>query len=434
MDIILKNGHIVDPSAGINTVGHIVVKDGKIKKIILASGIAEEETAKDMQIIDVAGLHVFPGLVDIHVHLREPGYEYKETIESGCKAGLKGGFTTLCCMPNTRPPNDNKTITEYIVQKGRSLRLCNVHPIGAITKKQDGKELSEVGIMKDSGCVAFSDDGRPVTNSLIMRRALEYAKVFDVPIISHAEDVYLSDDGVMNEGYVSTHLGLKGIPAEAEVIMIKRDIELAALTGGSLHIAHVSTAGGVSAIREAKSLGINVTAETTPHYFHITEDYVNGYNTSAKVNPPLRTQKDVQAIRQGLHDGSIDCIATDHAPHHRDDKECEFDRAAFGISGLETALALGLKLVEDGVLSLSTLIEKMTIAPSNILKLGKGTLREGADADIVVVDLNMEFTVDKEDLVSKGKNTPFHGWRLKGVSVLTIVDGDIKYNLKQVNQ
>ncbi|MBF0317834.1 MAG: dihydroorotase [Nitrospirae bacterium] len=426
MEIILKNGHIVDPSSGVDAISHVVIQGNKITKI--ASPSEKLQISPQAQVIDVGGLYVFPGLVDIHVHLREPGYTHKETIADGSQAGVKGGFTTLCCMPNTNPPNDNETITQYIVQKGLSEGVCNVHPIGAITKRQEGKELTEMGIMKAAGCVAFSDDGRPVTNSLLMRRALEYSTVFDVPIISHAEDTYLAADGVMNEGYLSTLLGLKGIPAEAEVIMIKRDIELASLTGGRLHIAHVSTAGGVKAVREAKAAGINVTAETTPHYLHITEDCVDGYNTLAKVNPPLRTKKDIYAIREGLCDGTIDCIATDHAPHHKDDKECEFDVAAFGISGLETSLALGLGLVQEGVLSLSALIEKMTIKPSDILKLGKGTLKEGAEADVIVVDISREFTVDMESLISRGKNTPFHGWQLKGICVLTIVGGEIRYN------
>ncbi|MBF0336823.1 MAG: dihydroorotase [Nitrospirae bacterium] len=426
MEIILKNGHIVDPSSGVDTMGHVVIRDDKIAQIAPLS--EEPQISPQTQVIDVGGLYVFPGLIDIHVHLREPGYTHKETIVSGSQAGVKGGFTTLCCMPNTNPPNDNETITQYIVQKGLSEGTCNVHPIGAITKKQEGKELTEFGLMKAAGCVAFSDDGRPVTNSLLMRRALEYSTTFDVPVISHAEDVWLSGDGVMNEGQLSTLLGLRGIPAEAEVIMIRRDIELAALTGGRLHIAHVSTAGGVRAIREAKVAGINVTAETTPHYLHITEDCADGYNTLAKVNPPLRTKKDVDAIREGLCDGTIDCIATDHAPHHKDDKECEFDVAAFGISGLETALALGLKLVQEGVLSLSALIEKMTVKPSDILRLGKGTLREGAVADVVVVDIDREFTVDMNSLVSKGRNTPFHGWQLRGLCVLTIVGGAIRYD------
>ncbi|KJU85690.1 dihydroorotase, multifunctional complex type [Candidatus Magnetobacterium bavaricum] len=439
MEIILKNGHIVDPSSGSDAIGHVVIQGNKITKIAAPS--EKLQISPQAQVIDAVGLYVFPGLVDIHVHLREPGFTHKETIASGSQAGVKGGFTTLCCMPNTNPPNDNEAITQYIVQKGLSggagsyptLRGgggggCNVHPIGAITKRQEGKELTEMGIMKAAGCVAFSDDGRPVTNSLLMRRALEYSTVFDVPIISHAEDTWLAADGVMNEGYLSTLLGLKGIPAEAEVIMIKRDIELAALTGGRLHIAHVSTAGGVKAIREAKAAGINVTAETTPHYLHITEDSVDGYNTLAKVNPPLRTKKDVEAIREGLCDATIDCIVTDHAPHHKDDKECEFDVAAFGISGLETSLALGLGLVHEGVLSLSTLIERMTVKPSDILKLGKGTLKEGVEADVIVVDINREFTVDMNNLVSKGKNTPFHGWQLKGICVLTIVGGKIRYN------
>ncbi|NOY65425.1 MAG: dihydroorotase [Nitrospirae bacterium] len=424
MDLIIRKGHIVDPSQGIDSVGDIVIEDGKIKKIITNNQGSKLKT-RNYKSIDAAGLYILPGLVDMHVHLREPGFEYKETIKTGTLAAVRGGFTSLCCMPNTKPVNDNETVTEFILRKAHAEGACHVFPIGAITKEQRGEELAEMGMMYEAGCVAFSDDGRPVMNSLLMRRALEYSKRFSVSIISHAEDLNLSAGGVMNEGMVSLSLGLRGIPAEAEVIMIKRDIELVRLTGGRLHIAHVSTAEGVRAIRMAKKEGLPVTAETCPHYFTLTDEAVRGYRTTAKVNPPLRTLHDIETIKEGLSDGTIDVIATDHAPHHRDEKICEFDRAAFGISGLETALSLGLALVRDGVLSLSGLVEKMALNPARILNLKKGTLKVGEDADIIVVDLNRKWKVEPERFVSKGKNTPFEGFVLEGLPVYTICKGSI---------
>ncbi|MBF0566112.1 MAG: dihydroorotase [Nitrospirae bacterium] len=444
MKIVIAHGHIVDPSQGIDATGNVYVEDGKISGIVIFNAASDNTGTSwhsgtgginisqwdNARVVDATGLYVFPAFVDVHVHLREPGYEYKETILSGTRAGVRGGFGSLCCMPNTNPPNDNETVTGFILGKANSAGYCNVFPIGSITKRLEGKELSEMGLLNKAGCVAFSDDGKPVMNSQIMRKALEYSKVFGVPIVSHAEDAFLSDGGVMNEGHLSTTLGLRGIPAEAEVIMIKRDIELAALTSGRIHVAHVSTSGGVKAIREAKRDGINVTAETCPHYFNATEDAVLGYNTYAKVNPPLRNWKDVEAIKEGLADDTIDCLATDHAPHHMDDKHCEFDRAAFGISGLETALPLNLKLVDDKILSLQRLVYKMATAPSAILKLGKGTLRAGASADITVADLNREFIVEPEKFASHGKNTPFKGLRLRGMAVYTLVNGIIKYDEK----
>jgi len=439
MNILITNARIVDPSQGIDSEGWVLVQDG-----VIAGMDAEGRTAPPVNSVAVAGcmtfdargLYLFPGLVDMHCHLREPGFEYKETIKSGTRAAAAGGFTSVCCMPNTKPVNDNETVTEFIIRKALSEGVCDVFPIGSITKRQEGAELAEMGMMKDAGCVAFSDDGRPVESALMMRHALEYAAGFDVPVVSHAEDLNLSLGGVMNEGRLSTMLGLGGIPSESEIIMIKRDIELAALTGGRLHIAHVSTAGGVAAIREAKRTGINVTAETCPHYFSATEDAVAGYNTYAKVNPPLRTVKDVEAIKAGLADDTIDAVATDHAPHHKDDKLCEFDKAAFGISGFETALPLALRLVEEGVLTLSRLVEKMTIVPSRIFglnkgTLNKGTLKKGADADIVLVDMKRSFTVDGDKFVSKGKNTPFNGMELFGLPVMTIRRGIIVHDVRE---
>jgi dihydroorotase len=440
MKILIKGGHIIDPSQGIDGTGDILIEGGKIKKIKmydersgvqapphppLSKGGHRGGSNPDLRTIDAQGLKVIPGLIDMHVHLREPGFEYKETIKSGTMAAIRGAFTTVCCMPNTFPINDNASVTEFIKRKASQEGYCSVLPIGAITKGQKGEELAEIGTMKNEGCVAFSDDGQSVMNSLIMRRALEYSKAFQVPIISHCEDKTLSEDGVMNEGLMSVTLGLKGIPAEAEQIMIFRDILLAELTGGKLHIAHVSTEGSVDLIRSAKKRGVNVTAETCPHYFSLTEDAVKGYDTNAKVNPPLRTERDVKAIKQGLKDGTIDVIATDHAPHHRDEKSKEFDMAPFGISGLETALSLSLKLVRENILSLSHLIEKMTLNPAKILRLDKGALKAGSDADLVILDEDKESKVEAESFISKGRNTPFAGRVLKGMPVITLCKGKI---------
>lgn len=431
MRILIKNGHIVDPSQKIDEVGDILIEDGKIKELMMQDAGYKMQDRKikdhesDSRIIDAKGLYVLPGLVDMHVHLREPGFEYKETIKTGTMAAIKGGFTTVCCMPNTYPVNDNASVTEFIIRKAAQEGYCTVLPIGAITKGQKGKELAEIGTMINEGCIAFSDDGHPVMNSLIMRRALEYSKTFDVPVISHCEDLTLSEGGVMNEGLMSVTLGLGGIPAEAEQIMVFRDILLAELTGGRLHIAHVSTEGSVNLIRDAKKRGVNVTAETCPHYFSITEDAVKGFDSNAKVNPPLRTERDIKAIKEGLRDGAIDVIATDHAPHHRDEKLREFDMAPFGISGLETALSLSLRLVEEGILTMNQLVEKMVLNPSRILRLNKGAFKVGANADIAIVDINKEYRVESERFVSKGKNTPFEGWVLKGMCFLTICKGKV---------
>ena len=430
MNILIRNGHLIDPLQKIDGVGDILIEKGKIKEINTKS---KEQRAKSKELskssvktIDAKGCIVMPGLIDMHVHLREPGFEYKETIKTGSEAAVHGGFTTICCMPNTYPVHDNASVTEFIIRKAAEEGSCPVLPIGAITKGQKGEELAEMGTMVKEGCIAFSDDGYPVMHSLIMRRALEYSKTFDVPIISHCEDLTLSDSGVINEGLLSVTLGLKGIPAESEQIMIFRDIALAELTGGRLHIAHVSTEGSIQLIRNAKNRGIHVTAETCPHYFSLTEDAVKGYDTNAKVNPPLRTKRDRDAIKAGLRDGTIDVIATDHAPHHKDEKLREFDIAPSGISGIETALGLSLRLVHDEVLTLQQLVEKMSSHPARILRLqNKGTLKVGSDADIVIVDKDREWTVDTEKFISKGKNSPFHGWLLKGMAVVTICRGKV---------
>lgn len=424
MNLFIKDGHIVDPSQGIDGKGDILIENGRIKEIILRpSAFSPGHSA--LKIIDASGLHVLPGFVDMHCHLREPGFSHKETIRTGTRAGLRGGFTTLCCMPNTAPVNDNETVTEFILRKTFAEGACYVYPIGAITKGQKGEELSEMGKMHRAGCIAFSDDGRPVMNSLIMRRALEYSKAFHVPIISHAEDLNLSEGGVINEGIVSLKLGLRGIPKEAEEIMVARDIMLARLTGGRLHIAHVSTRGSVELIRRAKSEGINITAETCPHYFTLTEEAALHYNTNAKVNPPLRTEDDVRAIIEGLKDGTIDVIATDHAPHHRDEKLQEFERAPSGISGLETAFALTLRLLHSGYINITDLVRLLSLNPARILGLQKGTLKPGKEVELIIVDINREFKVEAERFISLGKNTPFDGWTLKGTVVAAICKGEI---------
>jgi dihydroorotase len=423
--ILIQNGRIIDPSQGLDAIGDIVISGGKITEIITAKLKQKGNDKKQYRVIDATDMLVMPGLVDMHVHLREPGFEHKETIKTGTMAAVKGGVTTVCCMPNTFPVNDNASVTEFIKRKASQEGYCRVLPIGAITKGQKGNELAEIGTMRKEGCIAFSDDGQPVMNSLIMRRALEYSQAFNVPIISHSEDLSLSEGGVMNESLLSVTLGLRGSPAAAEQIMIFRDIVLASLTGGKLHIAHVSTKGSVDLIRTAKKKGIRVTAETCPHYFSITEEAVKGYDTDAKVNPPLRTKQDVDAIREGLQDGTIDVIATDHAPHHRDEKLREFDMAPSGISGLETSLSLSMRLVENQILTFSRLVEKMALNPARILQVDKGTLRVGADADLIIVDTVREFRADPEKFISKGKNTPFKGWLLRGMPVFTIAGGNI---------
>jgi dihydroorotase len=418
MNILIKNGRVIDPANKVDGKLDVLVSGGKIAKI----GKPGSLPANGAKVIDASGKLVVPGLIDMHVHLREPGFEYKETIETGTAAARAGGFTSVCCMPNTSPVNDNRSVTEFIISQAAKA-AARVYPIGAITKGSRGEELAEMGELHDAGCVAVSDDGKPVMNAAVMRRALEYSRIFGMLVISHCEDALLSDKGVMNEGAVSTELGLRGIPRAAEDVMTARDIALAELTGARLHIAHVSTEGSVRLVRDAKARKVRVTAETCPHYFSLTEDAVRGYNTMAKMNPPLRTAGDVAAIKEGLRDGTIDAIATDHAPHALDEKSGEFDYAPFGVVGLETALGLTFKLVEEGVLSLSGAIGKLSANPASILGMDKGTLTEGSDADIAVIDPDAEWTVDASQFKSKSKNTPFQGWKLKGRAVRTIVGG-----------
>ncbi|BEH10739.1 MULTISPECIES: dihydroorotase [Geobacter] len=423
MNLLIKGGRVIDPSQGIDEVLDILVENGAVKE--LGKGLAAPAGAG---VVDAAGLIVTPGLIDMHVHLRDPGLEYKEDIVTGTRAAAAGGFTSVACMPNTKPVNDNKAVTSYIVAKAKAEGLVNVFPVGSITQGSKGEALAEMGDLKEAGCVAVSDDGRPVTSSELMRRALEYAKGMGIMVISHAEDLSLVGEGVMNEGFVSTELGLKGIPWAAEDAATAREVYLAEFTNSPLHIAHVSTRGSLRIIRNAKARGVKVTCETAPHYFSLTDDAVRGYNTNAKMNPPLRTADDVAAIKEALKDGTIDAIATDHAPHHLDEKDVEFNVALNGIIGLETSLPLSLKLVEEGVLTLPALVEKMACNPAAILGIDRGTLRQGAVADITVIDPAAVWTVEAGALASKSKNSPFLGWEMKGAAAYTIVGGTVVYS------
>lgn len=418
MRLLIKKARVIDPKSKTDDVLDILVQGAKIIKI--SKNIKEENT----EIINAQGLIACPGLVDIHAHFREPGFEYKETILSGSKAAAAGGFTSVCCMPNTKPVADNQGVVEFIISQNRKAGLISLFPIGAITRDSKGTMLSDIGDLKEAGVIALSDDGKTVMNTSIMRRAMEYAAMLNLPIISHCEDIKLSADGVMNEGFMSTKLGLKGIPRVSEISMIARDIELARFIGAYVHIAHVSCKESVDIIRAAKKDGIKVTCECTPHHFSLTEEALADYDTNTKVNPPLRTKEDVKAILKGLKDGVIDCIATDHAPHADSEKDVEFDSAPFGIIGLETALGLGVtELVGKNILSLNQLIEKMSYNPAKILNLGKGILAEGADADITIFDDKSKWQVDESQFFSKSKNSPFIGTTLTGRVLFTIAGG-----------
>lgn len=431
--LVVKNGRVIDPASGLDALCNIYVMGGRIASIKKAASDSTELTpgAPGLDIIDATGMAVIPGMIDVHTHLREPGYEYKETIETGSKAAAAGGFTTIMCMPNTNPVNDSASVTRYILKKAEDAPV-RVIPVGAISQGLKGERLTEMGDLLEAGCVAVSDDGMPVVKSTLMRRALEYSKIFSMPVISHAEDPELCAGGSMNEGAVSTRLGLKGVPNAAEDVMVARDIKLAGLTGGRLHVAHVSTRGSVELIRIAKKKGINVTAEATPHHLSLDESAVIGYDTNAKMNPPLRSLDDVAALREALSDGTIDCVATDHAPQSVVEKDVEFDKAANGVIGLETAFSLIYGLVEGGSFDLVTAIRAMTVNPAKAMGIDAGVLRVGSSADITIIDLNRSWTVEPAEFRSKSKNTPFGGMRLKGRVVKTIAGGKVVYDLARV--
>ena len=423
--ILLKNGRIIDPVNKIDTRGSLLVENGKIKALFTSRQKAP--SVSKLVTFDLTGKWIVPGFIDMHVHLREPGEEYKETIESGTRAAAAGGYTAVACMPNTNPVNDCQSVTRFILEKAATA-YTRVYPVGAISKGSTGDSLAEFGEMKEAGAVAVSDDGMPVLDSQLMRRALEYASSFALPVISHSEDLGLSRNGVMNEGFLSTSMGLVGTPRVAEEIMIYRDIALADYTGFPIHIAHISTAESVNLIRLAKNKGCRVTAETTPHYFTITEEAVSGYNTNAKMNPPLRTKNDIKAIVAGLSDSTIDAIATDHAPHSMIEKDVEFDKAANGIIGLETAVPLTLALVRKKAISEARMVALLSANPAKILGVKGGALTVGNAADITVIDPKKRFVYTEEDIVSKSHNSPFLGLKLQGWAVLTICNGRITHN------
>lgn len=425
MRLLIANGHLIDPAAPENTGMSVLIEDGRVA----AWRKPNEPAPEGCEVFDASGLLVAPGFIDMHVHLREPGQEHKETIASGCAAAVAGGWTSVCPMPNTTPVNDNAAITRYMIEQAERAELANVFPIGAITKSSDGSELAEMGEMKSAGAVAVSDDGRPVPNAGIMRRAMQYARDFDLPVIDHCEDKSLSSGGVMHEGKISLLLGLKGMPALAEEIDAVRDILLAKETGAHIHIAHVSTRGAIEAVRRAKNEGIDVTCEVTPHHFTLTDRAVEGYDTNTKMAPPLRSEEHLEAIIEGIRDGTVDSIATDHAPHHADEKALEYDGAPFGITGLETAIGLALnELVHKGVIGLERLVEMCSTNPARIFRLeGRGRLTPGSHADLTLIDPNLTWAYTNAESRSRSRNTPFDEWQFTGGVVATIVGGRIVY-------
>jgi dihydroorotase len=420
--IFIEGGRVIDPAAGLDAVRTVVLRDG-----IVAEVAERAERPRDARAVDARGKWVTPGFIDLHAHLREPGQEYKETVATGARAAVAGGFTAVCAMPNTRPVNDNAAVTELILARAAAAGLARVYPVGAISKGSAGEELAEYGELAQAGCVALSDDGKPVMSAALMRRALEYARAFGLPLTVHEEDLALVGKGVMHEGAVSTRLGLRGIPGQAEDVMVLRDLALAELTGGRLHIAHLSTRGAVRAVREAKARGLPVTAEVTPHHLALCDEDVaaSGYSTDFKMAPPLRAREDVEACRQALADGTIDAIATDHAPHSAVEKDVEFDAAANGVLGLETAFPVCLALVREGRLSERRLVEALTAGPARAFGLPGGTLARGAPADVAILDPSAEWVVEPARLHSKSRNTPWKGRRLTGRCTIAIVAGRI---------
>jgi dihydroorotase len=425
MKLRINNGRVIDPANGVDGCFDVLVEEGKITAV--GAGLGETPGAA---VIDATDKVVCPGFIDIHTHLRQPGYEYKETIRSGSLAAAAGGFTSIACMPNTDPPIDNQSVVEFVVSIALSEAVVNVFPVGAVSKGLKGEELAEMGEMQEAGIVAVSDDGLPVVSSHMMRRALEYATMLGMPVVNHAEDPTMVPKWSMHEGEVSTRLGLAGLPAAGEEIMIARDIILAEMTGGQLHVPHISTRGAVALVREAKKRGVRVTAEVSPHHFSLTDEAVIGFDPNTKMNPPLRGRADVEAMLEGLADGTLDCIATDHAPHHPDEKALEYDNAPCGIIGLETAVSLALdRLVHGGVLDLPAMVRCFTSAPAAIFHLDKGSLTPGADGDITIIDLRRPAVVDARRFRSLSRNTPFQGMELRGGPVMTIVGGDLVWQL-----
>jgi dihydroorotase len=423
MSLLIRNGRVVDPASSTDAVQDVLITAGRIERVGPDLSAHAATT-----VLDATGKIVCPGFIDIHVHLREPGYEYKETVATGTRAAAAGGFTAVCCMANTHPVNDNRSITDYIRSKAAVEGVVRVYPIGAVTRGLSGEELAELAELAEAGCVAFSDDGKCVMNAALYRRAMEYTLPFGAPVISHAEDHHLSRGASMHEGVVSTELGVTGAPAAAEDIMVARDILLAELTGAHVHIAHLSTAGAVRLVRDAKARGVRVTAEVTPHHLLLTEDAVRTFEANAKMNPPLRSKHDTEVLLEALVDGTIDCIATDHAPHAGSEKEGEFDRAAFGIVGLETAVGLMLdRLVKPGALPLATLIARLSRDPARLLGLPGGHLAPGAPADVTLLDPAAEWTVDPARFQSRSRNTPFGGWPVTGRPWKTIVGGGVVF-------
>lgn len=424
MRLLIQNGYVIDPAQGINTGKNLLVEDGRVVGLSSHS----DSVPEGAEVLDATGLIVAPGFIDVHVHLREPGHEYKETIASGAAAAVAGGFTTVCAMPNTRPINDNAAVTRFVIEQAERAGLANVFPIGAITKNSDGTELAEMGEMKDAGIIAVSDDGRPVPTAGMMRRAMEYARGFDLPVIDHCEDKSLARGGVMHEGHWSLVLGLRGMPAAAEAVDAERNCLLAALTGARVHLAHLSTGAAIEAVRRAKEKGLPVTCEAAPHHWTLADEAVQDYDTNTKMSPPLRSREHVEAVLEGLRDGTIDAIASDHAPHHADEKALEYDEAPFGITGLETTVGLAFDLVKQGIIDLEQLVRLLSANPARVFNLeDRGSLAKNAHADITILDPTYEWAFDVSTTKSKSRNTPFHGRSMTGAAVATIVGGRLIY-------